>query len=144
MSTHDALIEKLKKVLPQIDQKSQQSTVIKIRLADVFAERARLKAMAAGEKNCVDCKGAEQDRREAIAYYLIGKNALKNSRDAEEIDTLQRICLQLANLYTLNQQLKSAENVYREILRDSRLKSSYSKAYLGIGEIHFRKSNYRG
>ncbi|MBK8201265.1 MAG: tetratricopeptide repeat protein [Bdellovibrionales bacterium] len=138
LQTHDALIGKLATVLPSLPDNSEQATTIKIRLGDLYSERARLKDIAAGEKNCTECKDAKKDRDKAIAYYLATKRMILS-----HIENLQRVNLQLANLYKLTNQIKSMEKTYKEILKDSRQFKIHSKAHLGIAEILFQNGDYR-
>lgn len=138
LQTHDALIGKLAAVLPSLPNNSEQATTIKIRLGDLYSERARLKDIAAGEKNCTECKDAKKDREKAIAYYLATKRMILN-----HIEYLQKVNLQLANLYKLTNQTKNMEKTFKEILKDSRQFKIHSKAHLGIAEMLFQNGDYR-
>ncbi len=80
VATQDALIQKLEQVLPQINEKSEQATTLRSRLADLYAERARLQDLAAGESECSECtKAARKDRNTAIRFY----NSVVNAADLE-------------------------------------------------------------
>lgn len=143
LQTHTALIDKLHDVLPKLPPHSPQTVTIKVRLGDVFAERARLKDITAGEKNCTDCQQATQDRRQAIKYYLMAKSSLIKTTSPKEIDELQRINLQLANLYRVTDKNTQSRQIYVEILKDPRQKKIHSKAHFGIAEMNFSRGQYQ-
>jgi len=67
LKTHNMLIQKLEKGM---DKKSKISQDVELRLADLYADRARLKFMAEMEKNCQDCVGSKKDRIVALEKYL--------------------------------------------------------------------------
>jgi len=137
ITTHDDIIKRLEEVLPSIkNQKSEQP--ILMRLADLYADRARLKALDEGEQKCNDCKGSRTDRQQAIKYYQSA--FIKASADQK-----QKALLQTAHLYSLNGDNEKSENVFREILNK---KSQYpaslvGEAHAGYGEALYRRGEFK-
>ncbi len=83
-TTHDQVISRLEMGLDSLEKGEPARTNVMIRLADLYADRARLKAMNEVAAGCLEkCPGSKADRNRSIALY---KEALpiveKANRDA--------------------------------------------------------------
>ena len=138
---HTVVIEKLEQALK--NTKEDENTSLKptrARLADLYAERARLRAMDEAAKNCQDCTGAIDDRKSAIAMY--GK--VLNEAPKEERGSLM---LQMAQMHELNNEPRLAEALYERIVAEGPTKHSKSvlaEGYIGRAETRFGKGDVDG
>ena len=89
--SYDDLIAKLEMLVASGTSDVPGSNATLIRLADVYAERARIFDLEAGKNNCTDCKDARKDRLAAIRVY---QRALR----AADATQRNRIHFQLAQL----------------------------------------------
>ena len=135
LNDHNAVIEKLELILPNLTDDAKKQNTIQLRLADLYAERARLFEIKAGETNCLNCKEANQDRTKAIALYekALPKASLENQKKS---------FLQLAHLYSVTGQTNRSEATLKRILSNKSLKALHSKAHLGLGDIQFSKQQF--
>jgi hypothetical protein len=137
-TTHDQVISRLEMGLESLEKSEPVRTGLLIRLADLYADRARLKAMNEMGANCQNCTGARDDRRRALKLY---NEALPSVEKKEQGRTI----LQIAHMYTLNDQSSKSVELYINILKANR--SVYSSEVRGIansslGEIHFRRGQF--
>lgn len=141
LTTHDMVIERLEMGLDGLDKKENAASrpAIQLRLADLYSDRARLKAMAEIEKSCNDCHEAQKDRKTAIKYY---QDALPNAKKEDQ----GSIVLQIAHLLNLNGQSSKSSELYTSIANaKAGTYSSESKgmAFSALGEIQFRKGDFK-
>lgn len=131
LSTHNTLIGKLEGSVKDINDKETRSKIY-LRLADLFADKARIL-----DANKLE-KAAKNDREKAVDYYLA---AYKTKAESDEA----RILLQLSHLYALLNQSHKAEKIFKNIIADRRNRSKklVGEAYAGLGELEFRKSNFK-
>lgn len=139
-TTHDMVIQRLELGLDGMDSSEPDRTGIQLRLADLLADRARLKAMNEMDQNCTTCKGALADRKKAIAVY---QEALSKTAKAEQ----GKVVLQIAHLYALNDEAKKSQDLYKQILTAK--KNTYSSdvkalAYANVAEVKFRNGDFKG
>jgi tetratricopeptide (TPR) repeat protein len=139
-TTHDQIIQRLEMGLDGMDKTEPERTGILLRLGDLYADRARLKAINEMDQGCQKCKGALTDRQKAISLY---QEALPK---VEKADQGRRV-LQIAHLYGLNNQNEKAAALYNKILNARR--GSYSSevraiAYTSVGESKFRVNDFKG
>lgn len=137
-TTHDQVISRLEMGLESLEKSEPVRTGLLIRLADLYADRARLKAMNEMGANCQNCTGARDDRRRALKLY---NEALPTVAKADQGRTI----LQIAHMHTLNDQSAKSLELYQNILKANR--SAYSSEVRGIansslGEIHFRRGQF--
>lgn len=137
-TTHDEIIQKLEMGIDGMDKTDPERNGIVLRLADLYSDRARLKALNEVEQNCKDCKGALNDRKKAISLY---EEALPKTAKQDQ----GRIVLQVAHLYSLNDEQKKANQLYAKILRDKRTYSSEVRAlaFMNEGEVEFRNNDFK-
>ncbi len=128
---HDVVIGKLELALQKgrgVDLKP-----VRARLADLYAERARLRAMEEAERDCTKCTGALSDRRKALNLYKVVLNeAPKEERGS--------ILLQMAHLHELNGDLKEAEKYYDQIATEGPAKHAreiVTEGFIGRAEARF-------
>ena len=136
---HDVVIGKLEQAL-QRGGNVVSLKPVRARLADLYADRARLRAMEEAERNCTKCTGARSDRQKALSLYKIVLNeAAKEDRGA--------IMLQMAHLHELNGEFKSAERYYNQIAVEGPSKHSkdiLAEGFIGRGEARFGRGDTIG
>ena len=115
LETQDLVIKKVERVLSVISPKDPSYNASQQRLADLLAERARELFMLEVEANCEGCKGSSKDRQRAIAIY---EDLLKRT----DISEHGRILFQLAHLYEMGGNIKSAINLLEEIVKSANKK----------------------
>jgi tetratricopeptide (TPR) repeat protein len=138
-TTHDQIISKLEMGIETMEKNEPERPGILLRLADLYADRARLKAMNEMDQNCGKCTGSLDDRKKAISLY---NEALPNIDKEKQGPAV----LQIAHLYNLNDQPAKALNLYDQILRSK--KSEYASevkaiANASVGEIYFKKGEFK-
>lgn len=138
-TTHDMVIQRLELGVDTMEKTDPERTGILLRLADLYADRARLKAMNEMDQNCSTCKGALADRNKAISLYNEVLPKLAKDKQGP-------VVLQLAHLNGLNDKGKKSIDLYQGILQSK--KSKYSSevraiANANVGEIYFRKGDFK-
>lgn len=139
-TTHDQVIQRLEMGVESLEKADPARNAVLIRLADLYADRARLKAMNEVQAGCTQkCPGSLADRNRAIKLY---NEALPKVEKSEQGRTL----LQIAHLHALNDESKKSTDLYGKILKSP--KSAYSSevkalANSSMGEIHFRKGDFK-
>src|SRR4051812_15911493 len=100
LDTHSLLITKLERVLERGGSPDVANVEVRLRLADLLAERARLFDIAAQGK---ESDSVNADRRRALKHYEIAVNAADPTRRA-------LVLLQMSYLHdTLGEQKQSVE-----------------------------------
>lgn len=128
---HDVVIGKLEAALKRGG--SVQLEPVRSRLADLYADRARLRSMDEAERNCQKCTGALSDRRKALQLYTV---VLRETSKANR----GSIMLQMAQLHELNGESKAAESYFDRIVREGRAQHSkeiLAEGYIGRAEARF-------
>jgi len=131
---HTVVIEKLEQTLKETRESENLSLrPTRARLADLYAERARLRAMNEAETNCNECTGALEDRKKALALYdVVLREADRANRGP--------LMLQMAQMRELNGEFKKAESLYNQVVTEGRSQHAaavLSEAYLGRAEALF-------
>lgn len=134
-STQDALISKLESLLPNLTEDKAQQTTVRIRIADLYSDRAREKDLLINE-SCEKCESGEADRKKAISYY-------ERVRDHVNVEQFKHVSMQLAHLYKLTNQIDKSDRAFKNILKDSRLSSAHQRARLGVADITYGKGHYK-
>lgn len=137
VETHTLVINKLERVLKESNKKPKQNLSLILRVADLYAERARLITMQEVEKNCDACMGSKTDREKAIAHY-------KSITPYVEGDIGATVLMQTAHLYQMVGKNKQAKKLYRGIIKDRRNRSSrvVGQAYSGLAHLEFNEGKY--
>lgn len=135
-STHSLLIGKLERALVSLPPRSSERPSVTLRLADLYADRARLTDIAKQEGTCKGCPDGHGDRSRAIALYKSVVEILK-------VDMQGEVLLQMAHLANMEGKTKEAiatlnrasnSKVYDAVVN--------SRANAAMGEIYFRQANY--
>jgi tetratricopeptide (TPR) repeat protein len=133
---HTVVIQKLEQSLEDTREDSNLSLrPVRARLADLYAERARLRAMNEAEANCTDCKGALDDRQRSLRLYdvVLSEAPAKNRGP---------LILQMAQMRELNGEFKKAEALYDQLVNEGKNKHSndfLAEAYVGRAEARFSR-----
>lgn len=138
-TTHDLVIKKLEMGIDTMEKSESERPGILLRLADLYADRARLKDMNAAEKSCAECKGGNEDRKRAISLYNEALPKLEKQKQGG-------VVLQLAHMHGLNNEPQKANALYQDILKAK--KKTYSSEVRGlanfnVAEIYFRKGEFK-
>lgn len=144
LSAHDSLISKLESVI-QLDLDSQRNndnmlkqSQLALRLADLYAERARLLSVdKEGQGDVVHKVQIEADRKKALSIYKKILNQVKTEQKG-------RILLQSAHLNILLQNEKEAIQFYEQILKPTSTHTNETKAiaHIQLGDIYFQKGDF--
>lgn len=133
---HTVVIQKLEQVLAKGDA-SVDLKPVRARLADLYADRARLRAMNEAEANCQNCTGALEDRKRALKLYeRVLSESDKSSRGA--------LILQMAQLEELDGQMTKSQQLYNRIVTEGERAhgpSIMSEALIGRAEGYFAKGD---
>ncbi|MGE0528008.1 MAG: hypothetical protein AB7P49_13155, partial [Bdellovibrionales bacterium] len=124
-TTHDMVIRRLEMGIDTMDKDAPERTGVLLRLGDLYADRARLKAINEMESGCTNakCAGSRDDRRRAIALY---NEALPRAPKEKQ----GNVVLHIAHLHNLNDESRKSLELYRKIL--SAPKSTYSSEVKAI------------
>lgn len=133
--TQNDVIGRLERILSQMETNDPSTTATTLRLADLLAERARLRFMNEVEANCQGCKGSVADRRRSIELY---EGMLNRAHKAEQ----GIILFQLAHLYEMAGEQNKSIALFQKILKAPKgryTKDLITRAHTGMGDIHFQK-----
>lgn len=134
--TEDLLISKLKLVLGKMPANDQNRVPVAMRLADLYAERARLNSMKELEKGCTVCDAGQSDRRQALKLY---SEVLPQLPDAQR----GKVLSQQGHLYQLIGESQKAEASYLKVIALAQASpTSVAEAYLSIGEMAFKARDF--
>lgn len=138
--THTLVIEKMERVLAVgKEDETLHLRPVRARLADLYAERARLRAMTEAEKGCQNCMGSLDDRKRAIALYEV---IIKTSSNVEKGPVL----IQMAHLNDLIGQKAKSVRIYEDVIRGGARvygKKVTSLGYTGLAEAQFSKGQFK-
>ncbi len=115
--TQTSVIERIERILTEMEKKDSSYVPTSERLADLLAERARLRSMAESDANCKGCKGSEKDRKTALRLYEEIQTQIPQDRKA-------RILLQMAHLHSMAGDDKKALSIIESILKETRKHST--------------------
>lgn len=139
LSTHDSLIQKLESVV-SIEGKDSMynSSQLSLRLADLYAERARLLSLEKqGQGDQLYKAKITEDRTRAIKLYTQVLPSLK-------LQEKGRVLLQTAHLYLMLEQKEEAVKIYSSILKNARQhsKETLAAAQIQWADIMFYKGEF--
>lgn len=134
--THDILIAKLAEVRANLSAKDSSFGPTTLRMADLLADRARLRDMESMEKKGELSKEARQDRVQAIALIEQVMGSLAK-------DQKVRANLQRAQLYQLIDQSKVAEKLLVEIRKSQKGSEEYWTATDLLADLNFAIGEYK-
>ncbi|MBL7543336.1 MAG: hypothetical protein JNL11_05940 [Bdellovibrionaceae bacterium] len=129
LSTHDSLIQKLESILSiQNSDTMFKQSQIALRLADLYAERARLLSLEDQGKGDILFKDKiAADRAKAIKIY---SQILPSLKSAEK----GRVLLQSAHLHILMKQEDEAIKIYSSMIKNAK---AYKKEVIAAAQIQW-------
>lgn len=135
-SSQDLLIKKLTQIQLNLAPSDASRNSVVLRLADLHAERARLKSMNEINDGCTVCKAGDPDRAKALSYY---NEALTKAADSVK----SKVYLQLGHLYEMQGNAAKADQNYTQILSISTNPMELAEANLSLAETAFRKNDFK-
>ncbi len=135
IETHTLLITKLERVLEHDATAGADDIEVRLRLADLLAERARLHVVAAEGK---DSAGAKRDRRRALEVYKTAVERAGSQRRA-------LVLTQMAHLYEATGESAKAVGLYGRIVTEGA--KAYPEAIVGRalaawGDVLYRQGRF--
>lgn len=129
LSTHDSLIQKLESVLSTRDNDTMyKQSQLALRLADLYAERARILSLEKeGKGDQLYKNQIETDRTKAVKIYTQVLPSLK-------IQEKGRVLLQTAHLHLLMQKQDDAVKIYTGIVKNA---SQHKKETVAVAQIQW-------
>lgn len=134
-ASRDLLINKLSQVQKGLAPNDSSRVSVSLRLADLYAERARLASMQELADGCTECKAGKQDRESALRLY-------KEVLDRVPAASQGKVMIQMGHLYELTGQEVAAKDFYKktaEVVPDPQAKA---EAYLSLAEMLFKKNQF--
>ncbi len=137
VGTHDLIIGKLTGALRELPKNSSERPSIMLRLADLLADRARLKMITKMDTKCDSCDDGKQDRIDALKTYNQVFAKLRVDRQGE-------VLLQMAHLQSTLGNSAQAIKTLRAATDSKKFDSEVlSRAHANLGEILFRKAEFK-
>ncbi|MGE3757233.1 MAG: tetratricopeptide repeat protein, partial [Pseudobdellovibrionaceae bacterium] len=136
--TQNLVIEKMERVLSLMTKKDSSWGPTQVRLADLLAERARLRFMNEVEANCDACKGSRSDRKKALSLYQQVLPTLTYTQKG-------RVYFQMAHLHQMAGEDSSAITIFEGILKNQ---NSYSndvvtRAHVALADLLFQNTKFK-
>lgn len=132
---NDLLIEKLSRIKMNLAPKDVSHVPVSLRLADLYAERARQKSLKELSESCSVCNAGAEDRQKALTLY-------QNVLDRVPLDQQGRVMLQVGHLYEMNNQESLAIEFYQKLLKSNQNTTIQLESYFSLAEIYFKKRQY--
>ncbi len=143
LDTTTLVIEKLEHVLDKEGKKPALRSGVSLRLGDLYAERARLKAIEEVEGSCKEkkekkCEGADTDRETAIKYY-------QSAYEGSPKELKGHILLQSAYLHGTLGRIQTSDRLYKQIIREGRRTHSgliLGQAHMYLADSYFARGQF--
>lgn len=140
LGTHSSLIQKLELAVSGSAPLAKKSGLHK-RLADLYADRARLQQMEEVKAGCttLQCSRSKEDRQKAIQHYA---SALPDLKGAVRSETM----IQKAFLHDGLEQSAQAKSLYNQIKSEGRKAHEarfVGMSHTGLGELAYKKADFR-
>lgn len=129
------LMDKLSQVYQHLAPNDPSKVAVTLRLADLFAERARTEALKEITQGCAPCKAGDADRKKALQLY---NEVLARAPEAVQ----GKVIVQVGHLYQLTGEEGKAIGVYERILRESALAELKAEARMSLAEIYFKRREF--
>jgi hypothetical protein len=129
------LITKLENVYQHLAPKDSSKVAVTLRLADLYAERARTDAMNELNQGCTTCKAGEADRKKALRLYT---EVLERAPEAVQ----GKVMVQVGHLYQLTGDEAKAVSFYQKILNENASSELKAEAQLSLAEIYFKRRDF--
>jgi hypothetical protein len=137
--TREALIEKLTRVHRSLAPNDSSRAAITLRLADLHAERARMRAFDELRSGCTKCVAGRDDRIKALELY---QEALPQTPRT----SIGKVLAQIGHLNEMNGNETEAMTAYERILKEVSTQGTgavqRAEAHLSLGEIYFKRRNF--
>lgn len=134
LETHNILIEKLESALNGQSYNQQQS--ISLRLADIYADRGRLKFINEGDQNCNNCLKSESDREKALKIYLVIFDSLGLKDQIRVLD-------QISHISQLVQSDKKADRLFDRIIQRKYHRHLKARAWLARANKNYFSGQFK-
>lgn len=129
----NVLINKLEMVYRHLADNDASKVGVTLRLADLYAERARRESSMAD--GCIDCKGPVDDREKALRLYAeVLDRAPESSR--------AKVIMQMGHLHQLNGKEDKAISLYVKNIGGDQDPQMQAEAHLALGEIYFKRRDF--
>jgi hypothetical protein len=138
LETHTVVINRLTQIVDTLDNTDVSKVPSTLRLADLLAERARLKNLAEVEKNCENCLQSKEDRNLAIRHYENIIPLLDNSVRGHAM-------LQKAHLHMALGHVDKAEKIHLLITQEGKKRhknETLGQAHASLGDVYFQKTKF--
>jgi hypothetical protein len=135
ISTDDVLIEKLSGIQLHLSAKDPSKVPVSLRLADLYAERARQKSLKELADGCTVCEAGRSDREQALKFYLEVLDQVPASQQG-------RVMLQVGHLYEMNGQEAKAIDFYQGLLKKQTSQEAVLESHFSLAEVFFKKRQY--
>ncbi|WP_413287515.1 tetratricopeptide repeat protein [Bdellovibrio sp. HCB337] len=129
------LITKLENVYQHLAPKDSSKVAVTLRLADLYAERARNDSMNELNQGCTTCKAGEADRKKALRLYT---EVLERAPEAVQ----GKVMVQVGHLYQLTGDEGKAVSFYQKILNEGGSSELKAEAQLSLAEIYFKRREF--
>lgn len=129
------LIDKLETVYQHLAPKDSSKVAVTLRLADLYAERARTESMKELEQGCAVCKAGETDRKKALRLYT---EVLDRAPEAVQ----GKVMVQVGHLYQLTGDEAKAISFYTKILQEASSAELKAEAQLSLAELYFKRRDF--
>lgn len=143
LTVHDSLIEKLESVLnPPLKDSMLEQTQLYLRLADLYAERARLLGLEKdGQGALLNKTKIDLDRTKSLGIY----SRLLHKKSAFTVEKWGHIHLQIAHLNLIQNQEAKAISTYFRILNHKQNFDGQTifTANVQLGDLSFYKGDYK-
>lgn len=139
LETHTAVINRLSVIIQNLDDSDPSKVPSSLRMADLLAERSRLKGLKQVEMNCDNCLKATEDRRMAEYYYSY---VIPKLDDA----TRSQAMLQKAHMHFTLGEMAQTEKMYTQIIVEGRKRHSNAilgETYASLGDVLFQKAEFK-
>ena len=133
--TQNQVVVRLERVLSKMHKTDSSWLPSQLRLADLLAERGRLRFLNEVEAGCQGCKGSLDDRKKALAIY----GQIINQLNIQEQGT---VLFQMAHLHEINNDDKKAQDIFEGILKNPKKYQSeelVAQSRMALADLHFQK-----
>jgi hypothetical protein len=134
-SNRSLLIDKLEHVYQHLAPQDSSKVPVTLRLADLYAERARTESMKELDRACATCNVGESDRKKALRLYL---EVLDRAPETVQ----SKVMVQVGHLYQLTGDESKAINFYNKILQRGLTPELNAEAQISLAEIYFKGRDF--
>lgn len=131
-ATQDLLIQKLTQVYLSLPDSNDTKIKMTLRLADLHAERGRLKAKSL--ETCATCDSGVSDRQKAIEYYRAALPKISGEQS-------QNVWIQIGHLHEVLAENAKASDAYKKVIALDK-GPARAEAQFSLAEIHFKNREF--